>query len=149
MSTTAPGWIGGDPDDLTAWALIRAQHAVVRVFHAVLREHGLTPQQFGVLIELSRHPDLSQAGLARRVLATAQSVGDLVRGMAERDLLARTTPAGPGLAIRLQISDEGRRVLDEVTPVVLDAVRPEALGLSEGQDAQLNSLLHTVIRALD
>ncbi|SDQ42187.1 MarR family winged helix-turn-helix transcriptional regulator [Quadrisphaera sp. DSM 44207] len=149
MQTPPRDWSGGDPDDLTAWTVIRAQHAVTRIFSSVLREHELTPQQFGVLIELVRHPGLSQAALARRVLATAQSVGDLVRGMAERGLLARASPPGPGRAIRLRITDDGRRALDRATPAVLHAVRPQALGLSQGEDAQLNALLHTVIRTVD
>jgi DNA-binding MarR family transcriptional regulator len=148
MEMNTHGWSGGDPNDVTAWTLVRAFHLVARVFGGTLAPHGLTPQQFGVLIELVQRPGQSQAALARAVLATPQSVGELLRVMEDRGLVERTPPAGPGHPAKVRASATGRRLLDHVTPLVLDAVSPSALGLDEDDSQRLNADLHAIIAAL-
>lgn len=147
MSETSPAgeWSGGDPDDLAAWTLVRAYHHVGRRFYAALAPFGLTPQQFGVLIELTRRPGLSQAALARAVLATPQSIGELVHAMVEQELLHREAPDGRGHPARLSVGVEGARRLEAATPHVLEAVSPAALGLTDDEEGTLNALLHRVI----
>jgi DNA-binding MarR family transcriptional regulator len=148
MAASTYGWSGGDPDDVTAWTLVRAFHLVARVFGGTLAPHGLTPQQFGVLIELVRRPGQSQAALARAVLATPQSVGELLRVMEDRGLVERTPPAKPGRAAKVSASVTGLRLLNHVTPLVLDAVSPSALGLDDDDSQRLNDGLHAIIVAL-
>lgn len=149
MAASSPGWSGGDPADVTAWTLVRAFHHVGRRFYGTLAPHGLTPQQFGVLIELVSRPGQSQAALARAVLATPQSVGELLRGMEERGLVVRVPPAGRGRPAQVHASTDGVRLLDLVTPLVLEAVRPEALGLDDDSAGALNGLLHQVVASLE
>ena len=146
--TTSPGWSGGDPDALTALTLVRAFQAVRRVFVATLAPYDLTPQQFSVLMHLVERPGISQADLAREVLATPQSVGELLHQMERLGMVERTPPERRGLPIAVHAAGRGRALLDEITPHVLAAFSPEALGLDEASYRRLNADLHTVLGAL-
>ena len=148
MSTTPTGWSGGDPDDFTSLTLIRVSLVFQRVFIAALAPFDLAPNQFSVLLHLVEKPGRSQADLAREVLATPQSVGELLRTMEEQGLVERTPPAGPGLPMSVRASAAGRAVLDAVTPHVLAAFAPEALGVDEQTYERLNTDLHAILTTL-
>lgn len=151
MSPTSPvrtGWSGGDPDAFTALTVVRAAQVLARVFTATLAPYELPPHQFSVLLHLVERPGISQADLARVVLATPQSVGELVRTMEDKGLVERTPPAGPGRPSAVYASSAGRAILDEVTPAVRAAFTPEALGLDDSAHDRLNADLHAVIATL-
>jgi len=147
MDDASQGWIGGDPDAFTALTLVRVSQAMSRVFAATLAPHDLAPHHFSVLLHLVERPGLSQAALAREVLATPQSVGELLRTMEERGMIERTPPAGPGHPIAVYASAAGRALLDQVTPDVLAAFSPEAMGLAPATSERLNVDLHAVLAA--
>lgn len=142
------GWSGGDPADLTAWTLVRSYHAVARIFYGALAEHGMTPPQFGVLVHLSHEPGVSQAALARAVLVTPQAMGEMLQNLAALGWVERLDAPGPGRPRPVSIATAGRAALDRVTPAVLEAVRPPALGLGPAADTELNRLLHAVLGTL-
>lgn len=148
MATAPRGWTGGDPDQFTALTLVRVSHAMSRLFAATLAPHDLAPPHFSVLLHLVQQPGLSQAALAREVLSTPQSVGEMLRTMEDRGLIERTPPAGPGLPIAVYASPAGRALLDQVTPDVLAAFSPDALGITDASSEQLNAELHTILDRL-
>ncbi len=148
MTSTSPGWSGGDPDDFTALTVVRASQVLARVFAATLAPFDLPPHQFSVLLHLVERPGISQADLARVVLATPQSVGELVRTMEDKGLVERTPPAGRGKPSAVYASPAGRAVLDEVTPAVRAAFTAEALGLDQEAHDRLNADLHAVMAQL-
>lgn len=148
MDSAPPRWRGGDPDDLTALTVVRAATVLGRVFSTTLAPFDLPPHHFSVLLHLVERPGISQADLARVVLATPQSVGELVRVMEDKGLLERTPPAGRGRPSALYASPAGRALLDEVTPHVLAAFAPEALGLDAAAYERLNADLHGVMATL-
>jgi DNA-binding MarR family transcriptional regulator len=147
--TTPPGWSGGDPDAFTALTLVRTATAMRRPFVDALAPFDLPPQQFSVLLHLVEKPGRSQGDLAREVLATPQSVGELLRVMEQRGLVERTAPAGRGRASAVYASAEGRELLDTVTPHVLAAFTPAALGLDEQRYRRLNADLHAILAQLE
>jgi DNA-binding MarR family transcriptional regulator len=148
MTVDPPRWSGGNPDDFTALTIVRTSQMMARIFTATLAPFGLPPNQFSVLLHLVEQPGISQADLARVVLATPQSVGELIRAMEDGGLVERTPPAGRGRPSALYASPAGRAVLDEVTPAVLAAFTPEALGLDKKTHARLNADLHTIMTSL-
>lgn len=148
MSTPPPGWSGGKPDDFTALTLVRASLVMRRVFVATLAPFDLPAPQFSVLMHLVERPGISQADLAREVLATPQSVGELIRTMEDHGLVERTPPPGRGRPSAVYASPAGRTLLDEVTPHVLNAFTPAALGLDHDEYNRLNLNLHTLMATL-
>lgn len=145
MARVQQRWSGGDPDELTAWTLVRVYHSIGRVFYGALGVHGLTPQQFGVLVHLAHRPGSSQAALARAVLITPQALGVMMRQLVSAGWVDRRPPDGRGHPAVLTISEAGQQILNRVTPGVLSAVGPPSLGLNWEEDRQLNLLLHQVL----
>src|SRR5437764_4005264 len=64
-----------------------------RNFHVAMertiREHDLTPPQYGVLTVLSREPGASGADLARGMSTTPQAVNGVLTGLERRGLIER------------------------------------------------------------
>ncbi|MGK5681385.1 MarR family winged helix-turn-helix transcriptional regulator [Actinoplanes sp. URMC 104] len=142
-----PGWSGGDPGQVTGWTLVRTHHAVARRFVDTLARAGLTPTQFGVLVQVVSDPGLSQAELARRVLVTPQSIGELLTSLERLGHITRRR--GPrGKASVVQVTKSGRSALDRATPLVQAMNTPQALGLTPDEDETLNALLHKVLAAM-
>ncbi len=137
------------PPNLPAWTLVQTAHLAGRRFHEVFATQGLTAHQFGVLVALSRQPGISQGALARQILVTPQSIGEILTQMDTADLIDRTTPARRGTAISVQITPRGRATLEQTYPLVGALNTPAALGLTATETTTLNELLHRVHDHLD
>ena len=151
MDSTTPASgppAGIDPEATTGWTLVRTHHAMARRFTETLARAGLTPTQFGVLVQLVQQPGISQADLARRVLMTPQSMGELLTGLHRTGHVQRTA-GRRGTATTITITDTGRAALRTAAPLVAQINQPSALGLTPEEDATLNALLHKVRRGLN
>jgi DNA-binding MarR family transcriptional regulator len=141
--TVGKGWPGPPPEDIAAWTLVQASHRVARNFRAAFRDVGLTPTQFGVLLELDLHPGSSNGELARAVLVTPQSMSDLLASLERLHLIERDDSAGHGFRIPARLTPAGRRAL-RLCAAAVDGVE-RSLGLTPTQAAQLNALLRIVV----
>ena len=140
MATT---WTGPPPDEITAWLLVQAGHVVGHRFRQALADCGVTPTQFGVLLELDLHPGLASAEVARVVMVTPQSMSELLASLTDLDLIVRAPSIGRGQRIPIELTSAGRRLLRRCQAAV--AAVQESLALDETQIRQLNGLLHTVL----
>jgi DNA-binding MarR family transcriptional regulator len=135
-----------DPDAVVGWTLVRTGHALSRVFTRELARLGLKPHIFGILAQVRSEPGLSSAELARHVLVTPQSMGELLRRMAA-DGLIEYTPPRRGQRLRVHLTEAGSERLDKAFEIVAAMNRPAYLGLSDDESKQLNTLLHKVLTA--
>ncbi len=139
-------WPYPDPEQVVGWTLVRTGHAVGRVFTTELAALGLKPHIFGVLAQVRLRPGMSSAELARHVLVTPQSMGELLRRMAADDLIEYTPPRR-GRRMEVHLTAHGSDLLDRAFAVVAAMNRPAHLGLSADESTQLNTLLHKVLSA--
>jgi DNA-binding MarR family transcriptional regulator len=139
-------WPYPDPDDVVGWTLVRTGHALSRVFIKEMDEIGLKPHIFGILAQVRRDPGLSSAELARHVLVTPQSMGDLLRRMAADGLIDYGEPRR-GRRMRIHLTGNGSRLLDQAFEIVERMNHPSFLGLTDQESRQLNQLLHRVLTA--
>ncbi|GAA0919229.1 MarR family transcriptional regulator [Virgisporangium ochraceum] len=151
MDTTAGDatdaeWPFPEPDDVVGWTIVRTGHAVGRAFTRELAAVGLKPHIFGVLAQARHSPGLSSAELARHVLVTPQSMGEILRRMAA-DGLVEYTPPKRGQRMRVHLTDAGSDLLDRAFQVVGAMNAPTYLGLSPEESRHLNTLLHKVLTA--
>lgn len=140
---------GTAPESLPAWTLVQTAHLAGRRFHDVFASEGLTAHQFGVLVALSRRPGTSQAALARTILVTPQSIGDILSQMDTAGLVHRVRPARRGGAATVRISVRGLDALRRTYPRVAALNTPDALGLAPEEAETLNILLRRVHDHLD
>ena len=110
--------------------LIRRLHQKsTHVFTQRVRDAGfdLTPVQFAALDALSHVPGIDQAGLADVVGKDPATIGAVVDRLAQKGLLTRSRSKADRRARVLEMTEEGRRVIAALLPLV-DALQKEVLG---------------------
>lgn len=108
-----------DVDAIAAWTVIRAARTLARRLGEVLAPVGLSPVEFGALVQLAAVDQLTQAELARAVGIRPQSATTLVAALADRGLLDRGSERGRGRPSRITLTSAGRALFAEAFPVVL------------------------------
>jgi DNA-binding MarR family transcriptional regulator len=94
---------------------------------------GISLPQWDVLRHLHAQPDASLHDLAVLTFQTDQSMGTLAGRMVDRGLLERV--AGPGRAVRHEITTEGERIRREGGRIV-DRVMKSTLGRLSASDLE-------------
>ncbi|MCB1418079.1 MAG: MarR family transcriptional regulator [Zhengella sp.] len=110
--------------------LIRRLHQKsTQVFTRHVRAAGydLTPVQFAALDALSHVPGIDQAGLADAVGKDPATIGAVVDRLAQKGLLTRVKSSADRRARVLELTGEGKAVLDALLPVV-EGLQAEILG---------------------
>lgn len=91
---------------------------------------------------------MSQAQIARQVLVTPQSLGEMLRGLEDRGLVRRADPLSRGRPARVALTDDGAALLETAAPLVAALNEPAALGLTEAEHHRLDALLKKVLAQL-
>jgi DNA-binding MarR family transcriptional regulator len=103
------------PARLEAWvAFLRAHAAITRELSSDLqREHGLTLNDYEVLLHLSRAEGsrLRRVDLAQRVLLTASGITRLLDGLERAGFVCKETCASDARVSYAKLTDEGREKL--------------------------------------
>jgi DNA-binding MarR family transcriptional regulator len=92
-------------------AVARACHAVERAVAVALVPLELKPAQLDVLMNLYRHPGMSQHDLARKLLVGRSNITMLLPQMEARNLLRREADQKDKRVMRLALTDEGEALL--------------------------------------
>ncbi|MBZ4318627.1 MarR family winged helix-turn-helix transcriptional regulator [Streptomyces huiliensis] len=109
--------------------------------HVLSARDGYSLRMMGALGHLAREPGLSYSELARRAGVTAQSMQATVGRLEQAGAVARTTPAGRGRKAVLQVTEEGRRMLDDMRRVLVGLEGPLTAGLSVEERSVLARVL--------
>jgi DNA-binding MarR family transcriptional regulator len=126
-----------------AW--LRMWQVVQKVERATaedLRAYGLNYSQFDVLAHVGASEGSKQKELGASLLVTKGNVSHLVDQMERRGLVSRRQE---GRANRLYLTEEGRRLFEEVVPAHEDLVHQLMSAISEEEQARL----HELLRGLD
>lgn len=102
---------------------------------------GLTPPECGVLNLLRRRPGLSQQELSRVLGMIPSRVVPLVDGLEQAGYVERVRDDTDRRRNSLELTDDGRRVLDDVGRVSAAHERQVTSGLSRAERTQLYQLL--------
>ncbi len=143
MTPTQLAWTGPNPDQIAAWNLVQAGHLIGRRFYREFSKNGLTPTQFGVLLQLHLHPDMTNNHIARSVLVTPQSMSELLDSLQSLGLVERDAAPGRGRRVAIRLTDVGTERLQQCSEAVGRV--QESLGLTEQNHHDLNHLLTAVL----
>ncbi len=122
--------------------LARVFEKTERAGQAQLREWGLNMGQFDVLAHIGASEGLSQGELARSLLVTKGNVAQLLAKMEARGFVVRRSE---GRTKRLFLTEEGRRLYDEVVPAHEAFIAGRFGALTEEEQ----NILHELLRKLD
>jgi DNA-binding MarR family transcriptional regulator len=127
----------------------RFQQIAVAVFHAEVEAAGydLTPVQYAALTTVAARPGLDQATLAGLIAYDRTTITGVVDRLAQKGLLLRQVNDRDRRVRELQITEEGRQILDGIEPAVEAAQRNMLRGLTADEADQLLRLLRKAIAA--
>jgi DNA-binding MarR family transcriptional regulator len=113
--------------ELTAWVgLLRGHATTTRRFNAELvAEHGLTLNDYEVLLHLSRADDrrLRRVDLAERVLLTPSGITRLLEGLERAGFVERAACDSDARVTYAQLTDAGEEKLLEAAESHVGAIR--------------------------
>ncbi|MGE3306983.1 MAG: MarR family winged helix-turn-helix transcriptional regulator [Rhizobiaceae bacterium] len=92
-------------------ALVRAEKAVVRELTKALAQFDLKIAQLDVLMNLYRHPGMSQHDLARKLLVGRSNITMLLPQLEKQGLLKREGDAKDKRVMRLALTPSGEELL--------------------------------------
>jgi DNA-binding MarR family transcriptional regulator len=143
MSTTATYTL---PQQLAAWvAFLRSHAAITRELSAQLqREHGLTLNDYEVLLHLARAPEqsLRRVDLAERVVLTASGITRLLEGLERAGYVEKAACATDARVSYARLTEPGRAKLLEASNTHLAGIDELFTGrFSESELATLSQLL--------
>jgi DNA-binding MarR family transcriptional regulator len=132
---------------LLAWLrLVRVFQKVDRVSSESLRCRQLSPAQLDVLAKVGSAEGISQQELANALLVTKGNVCQLLDKMENTGLLERRPD---GRVNRLFLTDQGRRVHDDIVPRHDEMLAEQFNALSDSDQRELLRLLRQLDHALE
>lgn len=115
--------------------LKRAQHAFRTRVDDALRPLGLTAPQYAVIAAVELEAGISNAELARTAFVTPQTMQSILSNLERAGLLKRTAHPDHGRILRSELTERGRRVLNqaralvqEIEQLLIDAVGAKNTG---------------------
>ncbi|HEX5502102.1 MAG TPA: MarR family transcriptional regulator [Thermomicrobiales bacterium] len=128
-----------------AWVrLARVARRVERDLGRWLAPWGLSTAQFDALAQIGAAEGLTQQELAAALLVTKGNISQLLDRMEARGLIRRRQE---GRAVRLALTDAGRRCRDEVVPAHEAWLAARFAALTPEEVARLRALLRKLDRA--
>lgn len=113
--------------DIRAWvAFLRAHAAVTRQFNQELvNEHGLTLNDYEVLLVLSRAPDrmMRRVDIANSVLLTPSGITRLLEGLERAGYVVRRACSTDARVVYAKLTDDGLEKLRTAAETHVESVR--------------------------
>ena len=98
----------------------------LRFSEETVRQHGVTPQQYQLLLAIKGFPGRDWAvvrELADRLQLRHHSVVELVNRAQAQDLVQRTTDPDDARAVRVVLTDQGEQLLGRLSALHRDELR--------------------------
>lgn len=133
--------------DMPGHLIRRLQQRSTAVFQQRMREAPLavTSVQYAALDVLADHPGLDQAGLAARIAYDRATIGEVVKRLEQKGLVARQVSKQDRRARTLHLTDAGLATLQVLTPIVTDLQAEILEHLSETERAQFMELARKAV----
>lgn len=127
-------------EELTGYAVRRAQLSIYDDFAATLGVEGITPQRFSSLVIIGSNPGISQTRLAEVMGIARSGVVSIIDGFEQAGLLERQD-SGDRRSYNLQLTREGQRQLKKYKMAVKQHDDRVTQQLTEAERQQLRELL--------
>jgi homoprotocatechuate degradation regulator HpaR len=96
--------------------LLKAREAAMSRFRPMLREHGLTEQQWRVIRALSAFDEIDASELAKRSFLLAPSLTRILQHLEREEIVKRSADANDQRRSKFVLTDKGRVIYEEVGP---------------------------------
>lgn len=130
-------------------ALIRAHKAVGRTLTKALAPLDLKIVQLDLLMNLHRHPGISQQDVARRLLVGRSNVTMLLPELEKKALLTRTPDVKDKRILRLTLTTEGEKLLGEALEIYGALIERVLAQTSEAECNRIGAAMTRIADMLD
>jgi len=127
-------------EELTGYAVRRAQLSIYADFTASLGVYDITPQRFSSLVIVSSNPGISQTRLAEVMGIARSNVVAIIDNFEQAGLLERLA-SGDRRSYMLQLTREGQRQLEKYKQAVKEHDDRVSQQLTAKERQQLRTLL--------
>jgi DNA-binding MarR family transcriptional regulator len=137
-----------DLDDPTGCVTFLVRHAWLSMRSALadaLDEHGLSVQQYGVLVLVSKLPGQTVAEVGREVGTARQSANELISGMERAGLLERRPNPKDRRTQQVHLTPGGEQRLIDVGPAVRKVEEDLEASFSDADRAAARAWLHHMV----
>jgi len=121
--------------------LMRASRAVANQVEPLVATRGLTLTQFGVLEVILHKGPMTHRELGRKVLTSAGNMTDVVDKLEARDLVRRVRAAEDRRQVRVELTDAGRELIEDLFPRHAVDITRAMSGLAPDELHRLGDLL--------
>lgn len=108
----------------------------------------MSQAEYVVLFALKRLPELSSAEVSRWTGVTPQAGNQIVKGLLERNLVHRHPSRDHGRVLLIELTDEGRRVIDACEKDADELENRMCQGMTPEQRSELMFLLREAASGL-
>jgi DNA-binding MarR family transcriptional regulator len=131
---------------LRLWLLLHRVHDVVNLCEeSILREYGLTPEQFGVLASIkSDGGSLRPVDLALMLERSPNSVSMLIDRMVKAGLVRRTRDRKDRRVVNVTLTSKGEKAFEPAAPADWEFIQKVLLTLPDGDRHALTDTLEMV-----
>lgn len=121
--------------------LMRATNTATANIHRHLQQAGLTHSQFAVLEALLHLGPLCQGELSQKVLKSNANLTSVVDALEGRGLVSRDRNDSDRRKVKVELTDQGRQLIEELFPRHAEVVEGELSVLSADEQRELGRLL--------
>jgi DNA-binding MarR family transcriptional regulator len=117
------------------------------IFHQRVQGAGydLTPVQFSAMQTLLNKPDIEQAQIAALIAYDRATIGAVIDRLEKKGYVSRVVSKQDRRARQCRLTEQGKEVIDKITPVV-EALQHDILaGLSRDERKQFMALSQKII----
>lgn len=139
----------GKLPEYIGYQLRQAQSAVFRDLSRTLRQTGVTPGEFSLLTMLRANPGINSITLTRIYQLDKATLSLSIKRLAKRGLISSTRHANDRRYYALELTSEGRVLLQGVTRRIERQERKMDNALKPGERGRLLDLLQRISRAFD
>ncbi len=128
--------------------LIRRLHQIsTQVFQKYLQEtdYDITSVQYATMLVLKDNPGIEQAQVASLIAHDRATIGGVIDRLEQKGYLIRLVSARDRRAREVSLSEEGLKVVEEVTPVVEALQRNILANLSNAEASRLTAILRKAV----
>lgn len=84
------------------------------------KQYNLTPQEWKVMANLMRHPDISAAEVGEKTALDKVAISRAVRGLCDKDMVNRTISDQDRRRSVLNLTEQGKNIYHQIEPLVID-----------------------------
>lgn len=130
--------------------LIRRAHQIAdAIFDREMRELGLTPVQYGILMTVLNYAGIDQVQLGQVVGFDRTTVSYVVRKLVARGLLRRFKQTGDRRSNLLSLTDAGKELLVAAHPIAQRCTTLLLEDLEEEERTSLRTILNNLVYVHD